>query len=74
MTVHSSHVSMTRFCYKADVMKSSMIASVRTSARFGCPPAKYTTNGNECFNNIAQAHADYCRCSWTEFNNNMYDL
>ena len=60
--------------YEADVMKSCMIAPVRTSVGLGCPPAKYTTNGNECLNNIAQAHADYRRCSWTEFNNNMYDL
>lgn len=59
--------------YEPDVMKSSMIASVRTSAGLGCPPVKYTTNGNECLNNIAQAHANYRRCSWTEFNN-MYDL
>ena len=47
---------------------------MRTSAGLGNPPAKYTTNGNECLNNIAQAHADYRRCSWTEFNNNMYEL
>ena len=45
--------------YEAGVMKSSMIASVHTSAGLGCPPAKNTTNGNECLNNIAQAHADY---------------
>ena len=60
--------------YEAGVMKSSMIAPVRTSAGLGYPPAKYTTNDNECLNNIAQAHADYRRCSWIEFNNNMYDL
>ena len=50
-------------------MKCSIIAPVRTSAG---PPAKYATNDNECLNNIAQAHADYCR-SWIGFNN-MYDL
>ena len=33
---------------EAGVMKSSMIASVRTSAGLGFPPAKYTTDGNEC--------------------------
>lgn len=60
--------------YQASVMKSSMIASVRTAAGLGYPPSKYTTNGNECLNNIAQAHADYRRCSWIEFNNNMYEL
>ena len=59
--------------YEANVMKSSMIASVHTAAGLGCPPTKYTTNGNECLNNIAQAHADYRRCSWIQFNN-MYDL
>ena len=58
--------------YEASVMKASMIASVRTSAGLGYPPAKYTINGKECLNNIAQAHADYHRCSWTAFSNNMY--
>ena len=53
--------------YEAGVMKSSMIVPVRTSAGLACPPAKYTTNDNECLNNIAQAHADYSHCSWIEF-------
>ena len=32
---------------KAEVMKTTMIASVRTKAGLGSPPGRYTTNRNE---------------------------
>ena len=38
--------------YEAGVMKSSVIASVRTSAGLGFPLAKYTTDGNEYFKHM----------------------
>ena len=74
MTVHPSkqpHIYDWILRYEAGIMKSSMTAPMHTSAGLGFAPAKYTTNDNESLNNIAQAHADYHRCSWTEFNNNI---
>ena len=59
---------------EASVMKDSMIASVRQRAGLGCPPAKYTTNRNESMNRGAKDHANYCRSSWVQLNNNMFDL
>ena len=55
-------------------MKESMIASVRESAGLGSPPVPLTTNRNESMNNVAKAHVNYCKSTWVELVNNMYDL
>ena len=59
---------------EAAVMKESMIATVRKSAGLGSPPKKYTTNRNECMNNIAKSHTDYHKSNWVQLTNNMYTL
>ena len=59
---------------EAATMKESMIAPVRESAGLGSPPTKYSTNRNECMNNVAKSHTDYHKCSWVQLANNMYTL
>ena len=44
---------------EAATMKESMIASVQESAGLGSPPIKYSTNRNECMNNVSKSHTDY---------------
>ena len=61
---------------EAEVMKKSMIASVRQEAGLGNPPAQYTTNKNESINRITQ---QYCRtdgsyATWIQLSNRLYDL
>ena len=51
---------------EAATMKKSMIASVQESAGLGSPPVKYSTNRNECMNNVPISHTDYHKCSWVE--------
>ena len=58
--------------YETMVMKDPMIASVREAAGFGSPPEHYTTNRNECMNNVAKAHVDYH--AQIKLVNNMYNL
>ena len=60
--------------YEADVMKSSLIASVRESAGLGSPPSVYTTNRNESMNNLAKSYADYHQSSWVQLSHNMFKL
>ena len=64
------------FRNEADVMKSSMIASVRESAGLGSPPTTYTTNRyrNESMSNLAKSYADYHQSSWVQLSNNMFKL
>ena len=59
---------------EAAVMKESMIASVQKSAGLSSPPKKYTTNRNECMNNVAKSHTDYFKYNWVQLTNNMYTL
>ena len=48
---------------EVEVMKTSMIASVRQDAGLGYPPTQYTTNRNESINRVVQQHC-----------NKLYDL
>ena len=59
---------------KAEVMKTTMIASVRTKAGLGSPPGRYTTNRNESINNVVQAFSDYGKSTWVDLNNKLYQL
>ena len=61
---------------EVEVMKKSMIASVRQDAGLGDPPAQYTTNRNESINRVAQ---QYCRTdciysTWVQLSDKLYDL
>ena len=61
---------------EAEVMKKSMIASVRQDDGLGNPPAQYTTNKNESINRITQ---QYCRtdgsyATWVQLSDRLYDL
>ena len=40
--------------YKADVMKDTMTADLRSMAGLGWPPSVYDQNGNECMNSVLQ--------------------
>ena len=51
-----------------------MIASVREATGLDSPSEHYTTNRNECMNNVAKAYVYNHRLSWVEVVNNMYDL
>ena len=57
-----------------DVMKTSMIASVRESAGLGSPPVPYTTNRNESMNKVAKSYADHQKVNWVQLTDNMFDL
>ena len=59
---------------EAATMKESMIAPVQESAGLGSPPTKYSTNRNQCMNNVAKSHTDYHKCSWVQLADNMYTL
>ena len=43
---------------KAEIMKSSMIKEVRTSAGLGSPPMRFTTNRVEAMNSILKLDVD----------------
>jgi hypothetical protein len=56
------------------MMKTTMIASVRTRAGLGSPPGRYTTNRNESINSVVQAFSDYTKSTWVDVNNKLYEL
>ena len=56
------------------VMKESMIATVCEAAGLGSPPVHYTTNRNECMNNVAKAYVNYRKSNWVELVKNMHHL
>ena len=59
---------------EADLMCSSMITSVRTSAGLGNRPKSFTTNNNELLNHLLKQKADYKRNEWPSFNKLLRDL
>ena len=56
---------------KAEVMCSTMIASVRTRAGLGCLPRRFTTNSNESLNNLLKRKVDFRRSEWPQFNKTL---
>ena len=60
--------------YKAEDMKTTMIASIRSNAGLGSPPGRYTTNRNESINNAIQASSNYAKSTWVDLNNKLYQL
>ena len=54
--------------HEADLMCSSMVASVRASAGLGNPPKSFTTNSNESLNNLLKRKVNFKRSEWPKFN------
>ena len=44
--------------YKAEEIKKTMTAEVRSMAGLGFPPGVYDQNGNECMNSVLQKEKD----------------
>lgn len=44
--------------YKAEEIKNTMTAEVRSMAGLGFPPGVYDQNGNECMNSVLQKEKD----------------
>ena len=61
---------------EVEVMKTSMIASVRQDAGLGYPPTQYTTNRNESINRVVQQYCntDCTYSMWIQLSNKLYDL
>ena len=60
---------------EADLMCSSMITSVRTSAGLDDPPKPFTSNNNESLNHLLKQRADYERkLAYASFNKLLPDL
>ena len=61
---------------EVEVMKSSMIASVRQNAGLGCPPSQYNTNRNESMNRVVQQYcnADGIHSTWAQLSDKLYSL
>ena len=54
--------------YEADLMCTSMVASVRANAGLGSPPKPFTTNSNESLNNLLKRKVNFKRSEWPHFN------
>jgi len=60
------------FCkHEAEVICSTMIASVRTTAGLGCPPKAFTTNANESLNNLLKQKVGFKCSEWPKFHNTL---
>ena len=61
---------------EVEVMKTSMIASVRQDAGLGYPPTQYPTNRNKSINRVVQQYCntDCTYSTWIQLSNKLYDL
>ena len=59
---------------EVDVIKTSMLSSVRVKAGLGSPPMPYTTNRSESMNKVVKASADYQKLSWVQLADKMFSL
>jgi len=60
--------------YHAEDVHNSMIVPVQEKAGLGSPPAHYTTNGNESFNNVIKQAIQYKEKNWDQFCDEMLAL
>ena len=60
--------------YKAALVKSSALSSVRTKAGLGSPPSSFNTNVSETVNFMLKSKVDYKKSDIPEFINKMHDL
>ena len=51
-----------------------MIVPVRERVGLGCPPAHFTTNGNESINNAIKQAIQYKKKNWDQFYDEMLAL
>lgn len=54
--------------YEADLMCTSMVASVHANAGLGNPPKPFTTNSNESLNNLLKRKVNFKHSEWAHFN------
>ena len=54
--------------HEANLMCTSMVASVRANAGLGNPPKPFTTNSNESLNNLLKRRVNFKRSEWPKFN------
>ena len=59
---------------KANVMKSTMLKTVRTEAGLGSPPRIFTTNASETTNSIIKSHVSHKSCRLMEFVTHLKDI
>ncbi len=59
---------------QAQLLCSSMISSVRSSAGLGFPPCTYTTNNNESINRVLKDYVGHKKQEWPEFHCKLHDL
>ena len=52
--------------YHAKDVHNSMIVPVRERVGLGCPPAHFTTNGNESINNVIKQAIQYKEKNWDQ--------
>ena len=60
--------------YKALVMKTTMIKSIREEACLGLPPEPFTTNASETINSVIKAHVNYKPGQLMEFVGKLKEL
>ena len=64
--------ALTGFCdwllkNKVNVIRSTMLRSVREDAGLGCPPDAFYTNASECMNNVVKVKVHYKRLELPNF-------
>ena len=60
--------------YKALIMKTTMIKSIREEAGLGLPPEPFTTNASETINSVIKAHVNYKPSQLMEFVGKLKEL
>lgn len=68
-----------RFCEwlqksKIDVIRRTMLRSVREEAGLGCPPDTFYTNASECINSVIKVKVQYKRNELPQFIKKMDEL
>ena len=71
--------ALTGFCdwllkNKVNVIRSTMLRSVREDAGLGCPPDAFYTNASECMNNVVKVKVHYKRLELPNFISKFREL
>ena len=74
-----SKEAIDRFCewlwkYKVDVIRHTMLRSVREEAGLGCPPDAFYTNTSECINSVIKVRVEYKRNELPQFIEKYHQL
>lgn len=62
------------FKNKVDVIRRTMLRSVREEAGLGCPPDAFYTNASECVNSIIKVKVEYKRSELPQFICKLHEL